>query len=358
MLAFKATVMTSTDRSYAELHLHLGGAVLPRILYTYLQRRKQDRTDPEQHALATNYLRRYPTFEKFERRLTRPCDTLEKYLEAHKITEPLQSQASIAYFINRLLRGAFAFENISYLELRYNPYFRIPRGLSLEESRDQMAEIVQTVAIAAQAAFQQFPIVFTQILCMDTRLPKATNRAIVDLATEMPKEVCAVDIAGPDEAYRENLADIVENLAYAKEKGLKVTGHCFETPDSCFPEVLDYLDRIGHGIQIPLRMPKLLTQVAKRRQCLEVCPTTYFRTGTIRSYSELKPVFQHCFDMGIDIAICTDNSAFHNVRLPLEFERLLTSGVLDFSQMERCRQAAFRHAFRWPGTIDERRSVL
>jgi adenosine deaminase len=350
--------MTSTDRSYAELHLHLGGAVLPRILYTYLQRRKQDRTDEELQKLAASYIRKFPTFEKFERRLTRPCDTLEKYLEAHKLTEPLQSQASMAYFINRLLRGAFAFENIAYLELRYNPYFRIPRGLPLNEARDQMAQIVQTVAVAAQAAYPQFPIVFTQILCMDSRLGFEVNRAIVDLALDMPQEVCAVDIAGPDEAYRENLADIVANLKYAKESGLKTTGHCFETPDGLFPEILEFIDRIGHGIQIPLREPKLLTQVAKRKQCLEVCPTTYFRTGTIRSYSELKPVFQHCFDLGIDIAICTDNSAFHNVRLPLEFERLLTSGVLDFTQMERCRQAAFRHAFRWPGVIDQRRGVI
>lgn len=350
--------MTSTDRSYAELHLHLGGAVLPRILYTYLQRQKQNRVDEERYKLAVSYLKRFPTFEKFERRLTRPSDTLEKYLEAHKLTEPLQSQASIAYFVNRLLRGAFAFENIAYLELRYNPYFRIPKGLPLPEARNQMAEIVQTVAIAAQAAYPQFPIVFTQILCMDTRLSKDVNRTIVELALEMPQEVCAVDIAGPDEPYRENLDDIIANLKFAKEKGLKTTGHVFETPDGCFPEILDYLDRIGHGIQIPLRMPKLLTQVARRKQCLEVCPTSYFRTGTLKTYSELKPVFQHCFDLGIDIAICTDNSAFHNVRLPLEFERLLTSGVLDFSQMERCRQAAFRHAFRWPGTIDQRRSVM
>lgn len=350
--------MTSTDRSYAELHLHLGGAVLPRILYTYIQRRKQDKNDPELQTLAASYLRKFPTFEKFERRLTRPCDTLDKYLEAHKLTEPLQSQASMAYFINRLLRGAFAFENIAYLELRYNPFFRVPRGLPMNEARDQMAGIIQTVALAAQAAYPQFPIVFTQILCMDSRLSAETNRMIVDVALEMKQEVCAVDIAGPEDAYRDNLEGIVENLRYAKDKGLKTTGHCFETPDGLFPEILEVVDRIGHGIQIPLRAPKLLTQVAKRKQCLEVCPTTYFRTGSIKSYSELKPVFQYCFDLGIDIAICTDNSAFHNVRLPLEFERLLTSGVLDFTQMERCRQAAFRHAFRWPGTIDQRRGVM
>lgn len=350
--------MTSTDRSYAELHLHLGGAVLPRILYSYLQRRKVDKSNDEAHQLALSYLRKYPVYEKFERRLMRPCDTLAKYLEAHKVVEPLQRQEALAYFVYRLLRGAFIFENIAYLELRYNPYFRIPKGLSPNEARAQMEEVIQTVALAARAASKEFPIVFTQILCMDSRLDKATNQLILETAVEMPKEVCAIDLAGPDEAYRENEDNIIELYKLAKEKGLKTTGHCFETGDAYFPRILEFLDRIGHGIQIPLKYPKLLTQVAQRRQCLEVCPTTYFRTGTVKSYNELKPVFGHCFDMGVDIAICTDNSAFHGVRLPLEFERLLTHGVLDFRQMEKCREAAFRHAFRWPGQIDQRRSVI
>lgn len=350
--------MTSSDRNYAELHLHLGGAVLPRILYSYLQRRKVDKSNLGAHELALSYLRKYPVYEKFERRLTRPCDTLTKYLEAHKIVEPLQKQEALPYFIYRLLRGAFVFENIAYLELRYNPYFRIPKGLTLSEARNQMQEVIQTVALSAQAAHKEFPIVFTQILCMDSRLPRETNRMIVEVALEMKDEVCAVDIAGPDEAYRENEEAILDNLKLAKESGLKTTGHCFETSDGYFPKMLEFLDRIGHGIQIPLKHPKLLTQVAKNKQCLEVCPTTYFRTGTIKSYNELKPVFGHCFDMGIDITICTDNSAFHGVRLPLEYERLLTHGVLDFRQMEKCREAGFRHAFRWPGQIDQRRGAL
>lgn len=349
--------MAPGPRLYAELHLHLGGAVLPRILYSFLQRSKANKANAEASELAASYLRRYPTFEKFERRLTRPSDTLSKYLEAHKIVEPLQTMDSIAYFVNRLLRGCYVFENLAYLELRYNPYFRIARNTPESEIRSHMAEIVYTVSAAAAAAHREFPIVLTQILCMDSRLPDSINREIVEVACEMSKEVCAVDLAGPDEAYRENEQGLIGLLKLAKERGLKTTAHLYETVDGCFPDMLDYVDRIGHGIQIPLRSPKLLSRVARRKQCLEVCPTTYFRTGTIKSYSELKPVFQYCFDMGIDIAICTDNSAFHGVRLPLEFERLLTNKVIDFRQMEHCREAAFRHAFRWPGTIDVRKNV-
>lgn len=346
--------MAAGHRTYAELHLHLGGAVLPRILYTYLQRAKADRSNLPASEQAAAYLRKYPTYERFERRLTRPSDTLTKYLETHKIVEPLQGIHNLAYFVNRLLRGCYVFENVSYLELRYNPYFRIPKGQREEAPRARMEEIVQTVALAAAAAHKDYPIVFTQILCMDSRLPAALNREILETAKAMPEEVCAVDVAGPDEAYRENREDLLALLKEAKDGGMRTTAHLFETADGCFPELLEVVDRIGHGIQIPLREPRLLTRVARRKQCLEVCPTTYFRTGTLRSYNELKPVFRHCFDLGVDIAVCTDNSAFHGVRLPLEFERLLTHGVIDFSQMERIRQAAFRHAFRWPGKVDRR----
>ena len=64
--------------------------------------------------------------------------------------------------------------------------------------------------------------------------------------------------------------------------------------------------RIGHGIQIPLRHPQLLRQVAAQGQCLEVCPTTYLKTGTLDEIHALKVVFDRCFEAGVDIAICTD----------------------------------------------------
>lgn len=351
--------MQNGPRTYAELHLHLGGAVLPRILYSYLQKTKAARLDPEKTALATNYLRKFPNYERWENRLTRSSDSLTKYLEKHKLVEPLQSIDSIAYMVSRLLRGCYVFENLAYLELRYNPYFRIPKHTPKAEIHTRMTDIVATVAAAAAANYAEFPIVFTQILCMDSRLPKDVNMAIIDLADEMKQEVCAIDLAGPDEAYNENRDDLLDCLRYAKEKkGLNVTCHLYETADGCFPDFLPYCDRIGHGIQIPLRAPKLLPEVARRKQCLEVCPTTYFRTGTIRSYAELLPVFQHCFDLGVDIAICTDNSAFHGVRLPVEFERLLTHKVINFQEMERCRENGFKRGFRWPGTIDRRKNYL
>ena len=135
---------------------------------------------------------------------------------------------------------------------------------------------------------------------------------------------------------------------YARSLNVKTTGHLYETTAGCYPELLPYLMRIGHGIQIPLLYPELLKDVAQRGQCLEVCPTTYLKTGTLDDIRQLKIVFGRCFDAGVDIAICTDNAGLHNVRLPFEYENLLTYDIINFQQLQACQDAAFRHAFAWP----------
>jgi adenosine deaminase len=181
------------------------------------------------------------------------------------------------------------------------------------------------------------------------------NRAIVELAAAMRSSrasngaVVAVDVAGPDGLYAPRIRELIGLLKAARKHGLRTTGHVFETASGLYPELLPHLDRIGHGIQIVLREPRLLREIAKRGQCLEVCPTTYVRTGTMKSYEELKPVFARCFDAGVAVAICTDNSGMHQVRLPMEMENLLVRDIIDFHQMEACHKAAYAHAFGWEG---------
>ncbi|MCL2930942.1 MAG: adenosine deaminase [Trichodesmium sp. MAG_R03] len=319
---------------HAELHRHLGGSVVPRVLWRYFQRQNQK--------LAI----RFPEYQQFEEFYTKPRNTLDEYLELHTLVESVQTIETLPYFIYRLIRGAYTFENLAYLELRYTPYLRTPNDLPEYKRIDLMSEIVMTVGKATQQ--NEYPIVTSQILCTHTRLPNKVNQAIVDLAVQMPEYVCAIDVAGGDNNYKERIDEFIKLYKYAREQDVKTTGHLYETSNGCYPELLPYLMRIGHGVQIPLKYPKLLTEVANRGQCLEVCPTTYFKTGTMDKMSQLKTVFNKCFDAGVDIAICTDNAGLHNVRLPFEYENLLTFDVIDFQQLQACQDAAFRHAFAWP----------
>jgi adenosine deaminase len=319
---------------YADLHRHLGGSVVPRILWRYFHRRGSDLAN------------RFPEYPEFEEFYTRPRNTLDEYLELHTLVESVQTAETLPYFIYRLIRGAYIFENLAYLELRYTPYLRTPEDLPVSRRIDLMAQIVQIVGKASRVP--EYPIVTSQILCMHSRLPYEVNKAIVDLAAQAKEFVCAVDMAGGDAQIAERLDEFVGLYKYAQSLGLKTTGHLYETPSGCYPQLLPYLMRIGHGIQIPLKYPELLREVAARHQCLEVCPTTYLKTGTLEDMRQLKVVFDRCFEAGVDIAICTDNAGLHNVRLPFEYENLLTLDVIDFRQLQACQDAAFRHAFAWP----------
>ncbi|MGP1386560.1 MAG: adenosine deaminase [Thainema sp.] len=319
---------------YAELHRHLGGSVVPRILWRYFQRNRDD---------LANRFADYPDFEDF---YTRPRATLDEYLELHTLVESVQTPETLPYFIYRLIRGAYVFENLAYLELRYTPYYRTDEALSQTERIDQMAEIINIVGQASQLA--EYPIITSQILCMHSRLPYEVNKAIVDLAIQHREYVCAIDLAGGDSYYAERLDEFIDLYAYARSQGLNTTGHLYETPNGAYPKLLPYLMRIGHGIQIPLHYPELLPELAARNQCLEVCPTTYLKTGTLQDLNQLKPVFDRCLDAGVDIAICTDNAGLHNVRLPFEYETLLTHDIIGFEALKACQDAAFRHAFAWP----------
>jgi adenosine deaminase len=314
--------------------------VVPRVFWRYLVRHG--------HPL----VERFPTYESLEEFFTRPRASLEEYLELHTLVEQVQKPETLAYFVSKLVRGAYVFESIAYLELRHTPYYRTDRQASQASRIAQMREVVSTIHTAAH--MPEYPVVMRQVLCMHSCLPLEVNRAMLDLAASMPEAVCGVDLAGPDSLYAARLPELVDLFRHARSLGLHTTAHLFETTHGCHPELLPYLDRVGHGIQIPLRFPHLLPQLAARGQCLEVCPTTYLKTGTLQSLEQLKTVFAKCQQEGVDIAIGTDNAGLHNVRLPWEYENLLTQDVIDFQQLKACQDAAFRHAFAWPLPVPPR----
>ena len=319
---------------YAELHRHLGGAVVPRVFWRYLVR--------NHHPLAAEF----PQYEDFEAFVTKPRASLAEYLELHALVEPFQTLETLPYFVSKLVRGAYVFEGICYLELRHTPFYRTDPALPMADRLAQMRDIV--IAIGEAGHDPNYPLLMRQIICMHSQLPDKVNRAMLDLACALPQYVCGIDLAGPDVFYAARLPELVSLFQLARQRGMKTTGHVYETADGCHPALLPHLSRIGHGIKIALRYPELLPEVAARGQCLEVCPTTYLKTGTLSDLTALRTVFERCGEAGVDIVICTDNAGLHNVRLPWEFENLLTQDIIDFQQLAACQDAAFRHAFAWP----------
>jgi adenosine deaminase len=324
---------------YADLHRHLGGALHPRIIYKFLQR--------QDHKI----LGFFPDYDGFYSWFTRPCRTLEEFVKIHTLVEELQSLEHLPYFCLRLCRGAYTFENLQYLELRYNPYFRTDGSLTTAKRIGQMNMIVEVITANLRPA--EWPITVKQILCLDRRLPKTINEAILKVAQENIGPVVGIDLAGP-EIEPEEWEGWVRLLGKARASGLKTTSHLGETGiDNVHPQFFTVLDRIGHGIHIPLLRPDWLKDLSKRQITLEVCPTSYRQTGVLKDFSDLRTVFTRCKEAGVSIAVCTDNPGRNPspCTLPGEYERLIDHDVIDFADLKQLQNEGFRSAFGFAGAM-------
>jgi adenosine deaminase len=321
--------------NFPDLHRHLGGATHPRILWGYIEKRPGEQS--------ARLRARFPTYEEFAREFSRPFADLADYLTVHHLVEALQAE-DVPYFTLRAVRGAAVFESVDYLELRFNPYKRTPKSLPPAERRALMADVARQVIRAART---EFPITTAFILCMDRGFPPDLNRAILDLADRLP-EVAAVDLAGPYQPGGPTWDEWRDLYTDARSRGLRTTAHMAESDaDDVHPALFPHLDRIGHGIQIALRHPHLLPELSARGICLEVCPTTYLRTNTLRHLGELRPVFERCDAAGVPLSIATDNPALHGDvgRIVGQYELLVRDEVIHFSDILRYAAAGYRHAF-------------
>ncbi len=61
-------------------------------------------------------------------------------------------------------------------------------------------------------------------------------------------------IAGGDSYYQTRLEEFAGLYSYAREEGLNTTGHLYETKDGCYPQLLPYLQRIGHSARYVRRL--------------------------------------------------------------------------------------------------------
>ena len=320
---------------FPELHRHLGGATHPRILWGFVEK--------QQSTLAQTWFSRYQSYAQFQVEFNRPFADLNDYLSVHHLVEALQAE-DIEYFTHRAVRGASVFEAVDTLELRFNPYKRTSATLTEEQRIDDMTRVVNLVSSATKT---DFPIQTTLILCMDRGFPVVRNRAIIELARRHPACV-AVDLAGPYQPEGPTLSEWVDLYRYAKEVGLGTTAHMAESdPTDIHPQLFPYLDRIGHGIQIPLHAPQHLPELARRGITLEVCPMTYIRTKTIADVQELKPVFDRAKAAGVAIAVCTDNPALHgdSCKIVNEYERLVRAGVIHFNDIIEIAGAGYQALF-------------
>ncbi len=317
------------DLELAELHAHVGACVSPTMLWE----------------MAHDQGIKLPTkdYWQFEKLVTlQKKETLNDYLEKFTLTELIQSSPEAMFTaLETAISGAFRKNNITVLELRYNPLFRNRGG-----ERDLDHTIVFSLQ-GMERACLKYPVKAGVILCMDRRLSVAHNRIIVEKAIKYKNRgVVGIDLAG---AYSGGTtAKMIKPLVdQARAAGLGVTIHSGETPDlKEMWEVVEKLrpERIGHGIAC-VRDKKLMRCLAKEKIVLEICPTSNINTKMVRGYSEFKSIFKALLEYGVKFTINTDGSEMQQVNLREERRRLMINGVLTEKQLLTANQIAKEASF-------------
>ena len=167
----------------AELHCHLGGAVTPAIMWSIA------------HAQGI----KLPTSDYWEFRdmitvSERRARSFDGYLQLFHWTELIQSSPiAVERAVYEVVGGAYRKNNITTMELRFNPMKRNRGG---EQDLDH---IIAAAIRGMDRASLEYPVKPGLIFCLDRAFPFELNEIIVEKAIAWrDRGVVGIDIAGPE----------------------------------------------------------------------------------------------------------------------------------------------------------------
>jgi adenosine deaminase len=312
----------------ADLHIHVGAAVAPHILWSIAH--DQGFKLPVQ------------TFWEFRDLVTAKPDTvtnLNEYLRIlHEWTEKIQSSpAAIERSVYEIIGKEFRSSNVSLIELRFNPMKR-----NLEGERD-LDHIIHAALRGMDRACLEYGVRAGLIFCLAREFPLSLNEIIVKKAVKYrARGVVGIDLAGP-EMHTLELSAQVEGyrdlFARARAAGLGTTVHTGETTYTAVPGVLAVLEklapsRIGHGV-LAAASEEAVRKLAEAGTVLEICPSSNLRTRAVPNLEALGHALRTFEEAGVRYTINTDGPYLLNTHLRYEYQMLLDAGILTESQVER-----------------------
>ncbi len=303
-----------------ELHVHLGAAVTPAIMWGIA------------HAQGI----RLPTKDYWAFRdlitVGRRRRSFEAYLDLFHWTELIQSSpTAVERSVYECIGGAYRKNNVTGLELRFNPMKRNRGG---EQDLDH---IIAAAVRGMDRAILEYPQVRAGLIfCLDRSFAPALNEIIASKAISWrSRGVIGIDIAGPvTEGFR--FADYADIYAECRRAGLGLTVHAGETGGADeVREALEALepDRIGHGVR-SVEDPTVLAMLRERGTVLEVCPSSNLNTRVLGGMSEVRRVVRALTDNGVRFTVSTDGPEMLRTYLRDELNLLLRHEILDLDEVQ------------------------
>jgi adenosine deaminase len=315
----------------SELHVHLGAAVTPAIMWGIA------------HAQGI----RLPTKDYWAFRdlitVGRRRKSFDAYLDLFHWTELIQSSPiAVERSVYEVIGGAYRKNNVTQLELRFNPMKRNRGG---EQDLDH---IIAAAVRGMDRAVLEYPQVRAGLIfCLDRSFSPALNEIIAAKAVAWrSRGVVGIDIAGPEvDGFR--FADYTDVYRECRRAGLGLTVHAGETGGPAeVREALEALepDRIGHGVR-SAEDASVLAMLRERGTVLEVCPSSNLNTGVLRSHAELRRVIRALVGDGVRFTISTDGPEMLRSYLRDELAMLMRHDILSLDEVRRAIETGERASF-------------
>jgi|CXWL01.1.fsa_nt_gi adenosine deaminase len=326
-------------RELVDLHIHVGGAVAPHILWSIAH--QQGFKLP-----VKNY------FEFVELITSNPdkVKSLEEYLKImHTWTEKIQSspgaiERSVYEVIGKEYRGS----NVSHIELRFNP---MKRNLHSELDLDH---IIHAAIRGMDRAMLEYNVKACLIFCLAREFDHRLNAIILEKAIRYRNRgVLGIDLAGTEKDALELRPDMVvqyeELFERARAAGLKTTIHTGETAGTGAEGVIAVVERlkphrIGHGIRAAYD-ESAMKLLKERDVVLELCPTSNLHTRAVENVQEFKHIVRTLWDRGVKFCFNTDGPYLLNTDMHREIELVETNGILTPTQVDQTLAWAREYSF-------------
>jgi adenosine deaminase len=326
-------------RELIDLHIHVGGAVAPHILWSIAH--QQGFKLP-----VKNY------FEFVELITARPgkVASLEDYLKImHTWTEKIQSSpAAIERSVYEVIGKEYRGSHVTQMELRFNP---MKRNLNSELDLDH---IIHAALHGMDKAILEYGVKIGLIFCLAREFDHKLNSIILDKAIKYrSRGVCGIDLAGTEKNALELRPELVpqyEDLFdRARKAGLKTTIHTGETAGTGADGVIAVVERlkphrIGHGIRAAYD-ESAMKLLKERDIVLEICPTSNLHTKAVENVQELKHVIRTFWDRGVKLTINTDGPYLLDTDMRTEIELIEKNGILNPDQVDRTLAWAREYSF-------------
>lgn len=321
----------------AELHTHLGGSVDSAVLWTLAH----------DQGIALP-VKDYWDFETLVTVDPRGVEGLPQLDSIYKWTELIQSSpVAVERSVHGAIGGAYRNQNITTLELRFNPMKRNRGG-----ERD-LDHIIMAAGRGLDRASLEYPLVHAGlILMMDRTFTHEQNAIIVEKAIRYASRgVVGVDIAGPRPTPGPYPYGELEPLvSTARAAGLGVTIHVGEEGGRVgveeIGEVVETLrpDRIGHGI-LAAEDEETMSLLRETGTVLEICPSSNLLTRAIPDEDALRDICRTIADRGVRFTIATDGPEMMRTHLRDELALLLRIGALDEDELRRANAIGHETSF-------------